>query len=269
MTDDFTVPAGETWEVGTATFFAYQTGSSNVSTMTAVNVQIWDGAPGEVGSNIVFGDAVTNRMEDTEFSNILRVTEETTGIATDRPIMAQTVTIGTTLTEGTYWIDWQTDGTLGSGPWAPPITIDGETTTGNAVQSVDGAPYLGLVDSGTGTAQGLPFILSMGGAVGLELTLSGSCPGPVTISGSGATPNAGVGVISSGMPGSDILAAGPCAGSETQLDNPVFFNVIPSDAMGNVSFTGNAPAGICGRFVQLVDAGAGCEISNADRIPLP
>ena len=37
--------------------------------------------------------------------------------------MKQTVTIGTSLTEGTYWIDWQTGGTLASGPWAPPIAI--------------------------------------------------------------------------------------------------------------------------------------------------
>jgi len=261
VADDFVVPTGETWEVNTATFFAYQTGSSNVSTITAVNVQIWDGVPGEAGSNVIFGDGVTNRMTDTEFSNILRVTEETTGISTDRPIMAQTATIGIPLTEGTYWIDWQTDGTLGSGPWAPPITITGQNTTGNALQSIDGAPYLELLDSGTGTAQGLPFILSTGDDVGLELTLSGSCPGSQTVEITGLTPNGTVVVaIGTGTDGT-ILPSGPCAGDRIELSGIRTRKEFTADTEGRVLFVESPEAPACDDFVQAVDLES-CEISQ-------
>ena len=43
-------------------------------------------------------------------------------------------TVNTFLPAGTYWVDWQADGTLASGPWAPPVSILGQTTTGNALQ---------------------------------------------------------------------------------------------------------------------------------------
>ena len=58
--------------------------------------------------------------------------------------------------EGTYWVAWQTDGTLSSGPWAPPVTILGQTTTGNGQQSITGGPYAPVSDVG---GQGFPFII--------------------------------------------------------------------------------------------------------------
>jgi hypothetical protein len=156
VADDFTIPSGETWNIATASFYAYQTGSTTTSTINHVNVRIWDGPPGEVGSSVVFGDSTTNLMTATEFTNCYRYSETTVG--TTRPIMKQTVTIGTSLTEGTYWIDWQSGGTLASGPWAPPIAILGQTTTGNAKQSISSV-WADLNDGGTLTPQGLPFIL--------------------------------------------------------------------------------------------------------------
>lgn len=157
VADQFTVPAGG-WQLGCAVFYAYQTGSTTTSTITAVNVRIWDGSPGAMGSNIVFGDTTTNRMISTSWSNIYRVTD-TTLTATNRPIMTQVVDLGSlNLAPGTYWIDWQSDGSLASGPWAPPISINGQTTTGDAVQSIAGT-WSALVDGGTGTPQGLPFLL--------------------------------------------------------------------------------------------------------------
>ena len=45
-------------------------------------------------------------------------------------------------------------------PWAPPIAILGQATTGNALQSLDGGvTYAALQDSGTLTDQGLPFVI--------------------------------------------------------------------------------------------------------------
>ncbi len=163
VADDFTVPAGG-WQVDTITFFAYQTNSTTTSTITGVYVQIFNGDP-SAGGTVVWGDTTTNRMASTGWSNIYRVTDTTSG-ATNRPVMASVATIGTTLTPGTYWVAWSTDGSLTSGPWAPPVTITGQTTTGNAVQLT--TAWAALTDTGTATPQGLPFVID-GTAVPVEL----------------------------------------------------------------------------------------------------
>lgn len=153
VADDFTVPAGG-WNISDITFFAYQTGSTTTSTMTTLHLQIWNGVPGDVGSSVVWGDLTTNRLAQTTWSGIYRGQESLPG-ATNRPIMANVVNVNTTLAPGTYWLDWRTGGSLGSGPWAPPVTIDGQTATGNARQ-FDGTTWSALTDVG---AQGLPFII--------------------------------------------------------------------------------------------------------------
>ncbi len=58
---------------------------------------------------MIWGDLTTNRLASTAWSNIYRVTD-TTLTTTNRPIMADIATIGTTLAAGTYWLDWTTDG---------------------------------------------------------------------------------------------------------------------------------------------------------------
>jgi hypothetical protein len=78
----------------------------------------------------------------------------------DLPIMADVVTVATSLGPGTYWLDWQTGGTGASGPWAPPISILGQTTTGNALQYDPATTtWNPMIDTGSGTQQGLPFIV--------------------------------------------------------------------------------------------------------------
>jgi hypothetical protein len=72
--------------------------------------------------------------------------------------MAQRVLPSTSATlvlgPGTYWLDWQTGGSLTSGPWVPPISIEGQLTTGNARQ-FNGTTWVDLLDNGF--PQGLPF----------------------------------------------------------------------------------------------------------------
>jgi len=170
LADDFTVPDGGC-AITNITFYAYQTGSTTTSTIDHVNFRIWrsqpvilvDGGllPDGGAPDIVFGDTTTNRLVHTEWTGVYRVLD-TTSNATNRPIMADTVDTvagGLFLPGGTYWVDWQTGGTLGSGPWAPPITLLGETTTGNAIQYMPGPPgsWNPALDSSTGTPQGLPF----------------------------------------------------------------------------------------------------------------
>ncbi len=156
VADDFTV-TGFGWLVEEVVFFAYQTNSPITSTITAVNLRIWDGPPGNTGSNIIFGDAFTNRLLATTWSGIYRVSETTSG-NTQRPIMANTVEVGLFLPPGTYWLDWQSDGTLASGPWVPPITINGQNTTGNGLQGLAGV-WVPANDGTTLTQQGFPFVL--------------------------------------------------------------------------------------------------------------
>jgi hypothetical protein len=156
ITDDFTVSDPGGWNVDVITFYAYQTGSPTTSTFNHVNYQIWDGPPNNPGSSVIYGDTTTNRLVSTDWTNIYRVSETT--VDTQRPIMYIAAEGGFHLPEGAYWLDWQLDGTLASGPWQPPITIIGQTTTGNAMQRTTEGWQLWL-DTGTATHQGAPFTI--------------------------------------------------------------------------------------------------------------
>ncbi|MGD8440405.1 MAG: hypothetical protein PVG53_07700 [Holophagae bacterium] len=164
VAEDFTVTDAAGWQIDDITFFAYQSGSTTTSTITGVYVAIWDGDP-SAGGTVIWGDQTTNRLLTTGWSNIYRASD-TNPTDTNRPIMENVATIGTTLAQGTYWVQWSTDGTLSSGPWAPPISILGQTTTGNAIQYT--TAWAALTDSGTLTPQGLPFIIN-GSVVPVEL----------------------------------------------------------------------------------------------------
>ncbi|MDC8001958.1 HYR domain-containing protein, partial [Aequorivita todarodis] len=157
MADDVTLT--DDYDITELRFYCYQTGSTTTSTITGITLRIWDGVPGVAGSNIIWGDATTNVLASTTWSNVYRDTETST-TATNRPIMEVTVApVGLTLTAGTYWLDWNYSGSLGSGPWAPPIAILGQANTGNALQSIAGGPYNPALDTppGTNEPQGMPF----------------------------------------------------------------------------------------------------------------
>ena len=156
VADDFQITAAYGWILDSATFFHYQTGSTTTSTITSVVWRIYNGQPGAGGTMIFNGSGLVSSL----FTNIYRTSETTVG-ATNRPIMASTVDLGgIVLAPGTYWLAWQADGTLASGPWAPPVTILGQTTTGNGLQDLANAGTWGPAnDSGTLTQQGFPFIL--------------------------------------------------------------------------------------------------------------
>lgn len=155
VADDFIISSGA-WQIDSITFYGYQTGSTTTSTFNHVNLRIWDGVPGAVGSNVIWGDKVTNRLVNSAWTNIYRVPD----YALDniqRPIMANTVDIGVALPAGHYWLDWQAGGTLASGPWVPSVTILGQTSTGDGLQSTDnGTSWADLIDVGP---QGLPFTI--------------------------------------------------------------------------------------------------------------
>lgn len=206
VAEDIIVPAGETWTIDSLVFHAYQTNSGNVSSITGVNVRIWSGTPGG-SSTLVFGDSTTNVMITSEWSGTYRTgdfssTSCAPATCVARPVMRNATIIGTTLTAGTYWVDWQTDGSLASGPWATPINLGaGNTTTGNAKQYINDpaspsyTTWVDLTDGGTLTPQGLPFLVVGSIVTGVNEVESGRnvsvYPNPVsskaTISISGTT----------------------------------------------------------------------------------
>lgn len=155
IADDWVV--AETVEVTSIDFYAYQTGSTTTSTFIGGTVVIWDGEPG-VGT-VIYGDPDVSVLTDTEWSGVYRASE-TTPQDNSRPIMKNTLqTPGLTLTPGTYWVDWNADGTLGSGPWAPPIAAPlGTGSTGNGQQFDPNTLAWGpSLDGGTGNQHGYPF----------------------------------------------------------------------------------------------------------------
>ncbi len=159
LSDDFTIPAGQTWSINSVTLFGYQTDSGTSSTIVGAYIEIFDNPP-DYGT-LVYGDLTTNVLTSTSWMNCYRVQSSASGTNDQRPIMANVCDYSTpiTLTEGTYWICWQLDGTGASGPWYPPVTINGQLVTGNAVQYYN-LGWGAVTDNGSGNAKGLPFILS-------------------------------------------------------------------------------------------------------------
>jgi PKD repeat protein len=171
MADQFTITDPGGWQIDQITFFAYQsTAPLNPSPIVGVYYQIWDGPPW-AGGSIVWGDLTTNRLLNSANPNLQR-DSGTAPCANNRYVFADVASAGVTLPPGTYWLDWSTEGNGAySGPWAPPVTIVGQTTTGDAQQYT--TAWAAALDTGTLTQQGLPFVIegTIAGA-GEQVTIS-------------------------------------------------------------------------------------------------
>jgi hypothetical protein len=134
--DDFVVPSGQTWTIDNVIVFAYQTGfAGGTSPITAATLRIWDGVPGDLGSNIIFGDATTNRLGTSTDSSLYRIFNSAvpapgTTPGTTRRIWRNSINVspGLTLPAGTYWVDWATQIGTNTTHFAPPTTIPGVRT---------------------------------------------------------------------------------------------------------------------------------------------
>jgi hypothetical protein len=129
LADNFTI--GQTCNLASVLLYGYQTGApATPSPFTAYTLRIWNGRPGDPGAMVIFGDTTTNRLAssvDSTFFRIFNTAVPPPGIAqgTTRKIWANTVTIGTTLPAGTYWLDWASTVTTGAAHFAPSKTIAG------------------------------------------------------------------------------------------------------------------------------------------------
>ncbi|MCB9235835.1 MAG: T9SS type A sorting domain-containing protein [Bacteroidia bacterium] len=271
VADDF-APVGCGWQIDSIVFFAYQTGSPLTSTMNHVNFRIWNGTPDGSGSTIVYGDTTTNRLSRTVWSGVYRVTNTTSG-ATTRPLMRNVCnTPGLSLMGGsTYWIDWQTGGTLASGPWVPPITINNMTTTGNSLQRIGGV-WAALNDGGTLTQQGLKFLI-YGSPVGVQADAGNSvniCPGDSLVLGGSSTAIGGTAPFTYAWSPATGLSSASAANPVATPSATTTYTVVITDSAGCVDSSsitvtlGSLPSQllgpdtvICPGMSFLLDAGTG------------
>ena len=103
-------------------------------------------------------------------------------------------------------------------------------------------------------------------AGGYQLRVSGTCPGPVTVDWSGATPNVQQGIVFGQNQGSTTIPGGVCAGTQLGLQGGVRLVRTLGTGSGSGTVTGNAGTSACGHFLQLVEAPS-CNTSNVDDIP--
>jgi len=107
------------------------------------------------------------------------------------------------------------------------------------------------------------FLVSAGVVTAQSLTLSGSCPGAMTIDVAGATPNGQVALLTGTELGPDTVPGGPCLGSDLDVTGDlVFRTVLTADGAGTVNRTVSIPGPVCGAWLQALDVGT-CGSSNA------
>ena len=151
VADNFSF-SGSNWNVSSLDFFSYQTAAVGF-TFTSATWSIISGTNINTGTVVASGTtAVTNgglagyRVTSTTLTDTSRAIYKVSVDVTDF-----------SLTAGNYFITWSLAGTGASGPWAPPVA---GSTSGNALQSLAGAPYATVVDAGSGLNYELPFIIN-------------------------------------------------------------------------------------------------------------
>ncbi len=161
IADDFTIPERAVWSIEAFTFYAYELNApTEPTTLTTLCFMVLDGPPDTPGTHIIFGDFHTNRLSSSVWTGCYRVGQGQSG-TTSRPIMANTCLVEPPLMlgpGGTYWIIWQTWGTQVSRAYAPPITILGQTDTGNGLVTEDGG-YTYIPATDNHHQQGFPFVI--------------------------------------------------------------------------------------------------------------
>ncbi len=136
--------------------------------------------------------------------------------------------------------------------------IDQYSKTGSLLQSLT---VTGLASNNWGAE--FPMV-----AAGVRLSREGACPGRVTATVRGATPDGQVGLIYARNTGNfTIPPAQPCAGTQLGLGSQAIRLVATTRADGNgvAVFSGNAPAPSCGGHLQAIDVRT-CSTSNVEQL---
>jgi hypothetical protein len=97
---------------------------------------------------------------------------------------------------------------------------------------------------------------------GPSLTLTGSCPGPATLTAANLTPNSPVVFGYAFSTARSVLAGGACAGTTLPVTAPTLLGTLFADGAGVASLPGNIPAGACGTVTVLAFDVVGCQATN-------
>jgi hypothetical protein len=88
-----------------------------------------------------------------------------------------------------------------------------------------------------------------------DLSMTGACPGPVTVEVTGLMTGASVFVAASNDLGSTLVGSGPCAGLDVRLAAPsVFGPFVDTDLDGAITLSPTTGPGLCQRVFVAVDA---------------
>jgi hypothetical protein len=112
--------------------------------------------------------------------------------------------------------------------------------------------------------------LSSGGGGGYQLSVTGSCPGNVTISWTGAGAGQHGLVLGNQLGQTTIPGTEPCAGTVLGIQGGVMLIDPPgifSTGGGSGSISGNCPGAVSGKRVQGVKRGTPCTTSNVIQLP--
>jgi len=246
LADDFTVSGS--WTPTALTFYAYQTGTYSfppTSTLTGIPVlALWDGVPG--GGGTVIAGPVAGTGFSTGWTNTHRVTSSTLTNA-NRPIMYANVvwpaSFPTTLSSGTYWLEWSFTGSLGS-LFVPPANLHG---TDNARQ-FDGTNWIDAdMNSTVAGAQHVDFPMAVCGT-------TTTAPPTVTSISPNVGPTAG---------GTNLTITGANFSGATAVN----FGAAPATFTVNdpTSISATAPAGTGTVDVVVTTAGGTSATSAADQ----
>lgn len=130
VAEDFTVPAGESWNLDTLTVYGWQSGSPNppVPSVTRVKVNVWTSAPFDASSPAPIPNPLPQPVLATALDLPVIASEfvafrqsGTTGTSSaSRPIFAYTVSLDDLpdagrFDAGTYWLEWSMVGNVVAG----------------------------------------------------------------------------------------------------------------------------------------------------------
>jgi len=101
---------------------------------------------------------------------------------------------------------------------------------------------------------------------GVSLVASGSCPGEVTLDASGATGNSQLAILRGTGAGSDVIPAGPCAGTMSGLSGLSLVSIFPTAPDGSFSISRELGGNVCGAPLQALDV-ATCTLSPVVNLP--
>ena len=154
--------------------------------------------------------------------------------------------------------------TDGSVLWSIPIPGPSAGVAGPVSFSNDASVIYAPITEIGGTNQLIA--VQVGNSAGPVLDVSGTCPGPVTISVTGATPGANLAVWGGKQAGATTLTTGDCAGTTIDLKKAHLLATGIADNNGEVTLRIRLNANRCGILLQAIDLST-CATSNVAQTP--